>query len=244
VRLTDTTGGRVTENSFDVYIETGHKRVLAGALAWPGWTRSARDEAGALQALLDYAPRYAAALASASVAFALPESVATFNVVERLPGGTATDMGVPEAVPEADRAPVGGAELEHLETILAACWAAFDRAAVAAAVAIARGHELRTGPRGGGRDLPKMIAHVRDAEGSYLSRLGGKAPPGAAEEANADPRIDPLRRAILDTLPHAAAGELPAQGPRGGARWGARYFVRRTAWHALDHAWELEDRTE
>jgi hypothetical protein len=35
---------------------------------------------------------------------------------------------------------------------------------------------------------------------------------------------------------------LPAAGPRGGKIWSVRYFVRRTAWHALDHAWEIEDR--
>jgi hypothetical protein len=24
--------------------------------------------------------------------------------------------------------------------------------------------------------------------------------------------------------------------------WPPRYFVRRVAWHVLDHAWEIEDR--
>jgi hypothetical protein len=42
----------------------------------------------------------------------------------------------------------------------------------------------------------------------------------------------------------SAAGEIPAVGPRGGKRWTARYFVRRAAWHVLDHAWEIEDRIE
>ncbi|HEX9977438.1 MAG TPA: hypothetical protein VGB41_02310 [Acidimicrobiia bacterium] len=38
-------------------------------------------------------------------------------------------------------------------------------------------------------------------------------------------------------------GEIPAEGPRGGVRWPSRYAIRRAAWHVLDHAWELEDRT-
>jgi hypothetical protein len=37
-------------------------------------------------------------------------------------------------------------------------------------------------------------------------------------------------------------GELAERGPRGGIRWPARYYVRRAAWHVLDHAWEIEDR--
>lgn len=40
----------------------------------------------------------------------------------------------------------------------------------------------------------------------------------------------------------ALRGEIPTKGPRGGTRWTARYFVRRVAWHILDHAWEIEDR--
>jgi len=27
------------------------------------------------------------------------------------------------------------------------------------------------------------------------------------------------------------------------AVWPARYAIRRTAWHVLDHAWEIEDRS-
>ena len=30
--------------------------------------------------------------------------------------------------------------------------------------------------------------------------------------------------------------------PKGDGKWPIPYAVRRTAWHALDHAWEMEDR--
>jgi hypothetical protein len=50
------------------------------------------------------------------------------------------------------------------------------------------------------------------------------------------------RQAIMDALAAAARGEIPERGPRGGVIWPARYFVRRVAWHALDHVWEIEDR--
>jgi hypothetical protein len=48
--------------------------------------------------------------------------------------------------------------------------------------------------------------------------------------------------AIMNALESAEEGKLPETGPRGGIIWPARYFVRRTAWHVLDHAWEIEDR--
>jgi hypothetical protein len=236
-------GDAVTTATCDVYLEIGQKRVFAGALAWPGWARSARDEATALQALFGYAPRYAAVLAHTALLFREPENVSALNVVERLPGGAGTDFGAPGAVPAADIAAddtMTEAELARLEIVLVACWAAFDRAVTAAS---APGRELRVGPRGGGRDVLKMVHHVREAEEAYLARLGGKAPAAPAGASDPDPHTDPLRRAILETLARAGAGEVPTQGPRGGARWGAHYFVRRAAWHALDHAWELEDRT-
>jgi hypothetical protein len=36
----------------------------------------------------------------------------------------------------------------------------------------------------------------------------------------------------------------PVADPRQTKRpWSPRFFVRRSAWHALDHAWEIEDRS-
>ena len=37
-----------------IYLESGTKKVFAAALNWPGWSRSGRDEAEALAALLEY----------------------------------------------------------------------------------------------------------------------------------------------------------------------------------------------
>jgi hypothetical protein len=53
-----------------------------------------------------------------------------------------------------------------------------------------------------------------------------------------------VRRASLDLLAAIAGGETPEPGPRRKRPfWQPRYFVRRSAWHALDHAWEIEDRS-
>lgn len=66
--------------------------------------------------------------------------------------------------------------------------------------------------------------------------IAGRPPRGAAG--------NPERRAVLvEALSHAVEQCVPETGPRGGKMWRPRYFVRRTAWHVLDHAWELEDRT-
>jgi len=49
----------------DVYVEAGSKRVFAGAVEWPGWCRSERDEVGALAALAEYGSRYASVVRGA-----------------------------------------------------------------------------------------------------------------------------------------------------------------------------------
>jgi hypothetical protein len=158
-------------------------------------------------------------------------------VVDRLKGDATTNFGAPGRALPRDSEPVGQDELHRYQTVLKACWRALDRAAQAAS-----GRTLSKGPRGGGRNLAKVIEHVRDVDASYLSSLGGKLKPGEQDEPNQ--ALANVRQAILDTLAAAARGEVPARGPRGGARWTPRYFVRRLAWHELDHAWELEDRAE
>ena len=52
-----------------------------------------------------------------------------------------------------------------------------------------------------------------------------------------------VHEAFVEALAAKVRGELPERGPRGGERWPAAFAIRRTAWHALDHAWEIEDRS-
>lgn len=224
-----------TPPATEVYLEIGAKRTFAGVIAWPGWCRSGRDEAAALAALAAMAPRYARVLEQAGIAPPQLPSAADYRVVERLPGNATTDFGAPDAIPAADAQPLDEAELERLRALLQACWAALDRAAQAVA-----GVTLRTGPRGGGRDLAGVLAHVLGAEQSYVGRLGVRVPTHAGEPLSTT--VARTRQAALDALVAAAHGATPVQGPRGGKRWPPRYFVRRVAWHVLDHAWELEDR--
>lgn len=224
--------------SFDVYLESGAKCVFAGALEWPGWCRSAKDEAGALEALVSYASRYRAALAAGpgahvSTDFRVPAEPSELRVVERLKGGGGTDFGVPGESPSGDKADLDAAEIQRQVAILRASWAAFDAAAAAA-----EGVVLRTGPRGGGRDLAKIVDHVLGADQAYLGQLGSRPPKGDGSPAHARAQIE----RDIEAFTARALGR-PVPDPRQTKRpWTPRYFIRRAAWHVLDHAWEIEDR--
>ena len=225
----------MTAKSIKVYLEVGKKRTFAGALDWPGWCRSGRDEESALQALVDHAPCYARILQTKEFGFHPPTNTSAFSIMERLEGNATTDFGAPGLAPSRDADPVTEKELKRFEALLKACWRAFDRATKSAA-----GKELRKGPRGGGREVEGIIAHMLGSDSGYLSSLGWKAEAG--DTADHSQALKQTRKAILEGLTASAHGEIAARGPRGGIRWTPRYFVRRVAWHVLDHAWEIEDR--
>ena len=134
----------------------------------------------ALEALLDYAPRYAAVVKRAGLKENVPGADATVDIVQRLSGGGGTDFGVPSVATKQDAEPLKGKELDRQRALLEASWKAFDAAARSA-----RGRTLRLGPRGGGRNLAKMTGHVLEAEVAYLGALGSKPPKGAAKDAMA-----------------------------------------------------------
>ena len=208
-----------------VLVESTPKKVFVAALDWPGLARSGKDEGLAIGALLDHLSRYAPVAQAAGQAF--PDGDVEVEVVERHPGDASTEFGVPGVTGDADRLPVDADEAGRLAALVEAAWAAFDRLAAAAP------EELRKGPRGGGRNTSKVVAHVNDADGGYASQLGIKGPAGDREAVLA------RRAAMLEIL------RTPSDGsPIGGRRWTPRYAARRIAWHALDHAWEIEDRSE
>ncbi len=138
------------------------------------------------------------------------------HVVGTLPGNATTDFGAPDARGPWDEEPFDGG---HLADRLEACWAALDRAVAAATP------ELRKGPRGGGRDRDDLARHVQEAERSYGRKLGVRVPPRTPW---------PEQRAAFSA---ALRGGAPD------ATWPVAYAVRRFAWHVLDHAWEVEDKS-
>ena len=212
-----------------VVLEVAPKRSFASALDWPGWSRSAKAADEALEALLAYAPRYAKVAKRAKVAFSPPATARGVEIVERQKGSAGTEFGVPSSTarPESDLLPPR--ELNRLINLLEASWATFD-----AAVRKAEGTTLTLGPRGGGRQVPKMIEHVREAESAYVHQIGTKASGQSMSE---------LRRSFVEALRLLAAGEDLPTPNKVKKPWTPRYAVRRSAWHALDHAWEIEDRS-
>ena len=222
-------------SSEPVYVEVGRTRAFAGGIDWPGWCRSGRDEAAALATLVAFGPRYAAAVGTAGAGFEPPGDISGLEVVERLEGNATTDFGAPGIAPAADGAPVDANDLQRLFGLLRAGWAAFDAAALNYA-----GVELRKGPRGGGRDVPAMVDHVLNADAAYLRGVGGAFRP--RDDLPPTELAEALRGAMIDALDARARGEPPAPSRRRNPLWTPRYCVRRSAWHALDHAWEIEDR--
>ena len=213
-----------------VVVEATPKRVFASALDWPGWSRGAKTEDEALQALVDYRDRYAGVPRRAGIRFDPPATVRGVSVVERLDGGASTEFGIPSLPAAGEDEPIDARELHRLVGLLRAAWAEFDAVAEKA-----HGVSLRLGPRGGGRQVPKIMEHVREAEGAYVAQLGSKVAGSAS--------MDELRDAFIDALSARAAGDEPPNPNKVRKRWPPRYAVRRSAWHALDHAWEIEDRS-
>jgi hypothetical protein len=207
-------------NRVRVTVESVDKKVFVSALDWPGWSRSGKTEELAVDAFLAAAPRYAVVAEEAGLAF--DADGIEIDAAERETGDASTAFGVPGAIGGEDRRPVDAAEAKRLASIVEAAWAVFDRVAAAAP------EELRKGPRGGGRDRTKIVGHVNDADGGYATVMGIKI---------AD--VGARRAAMLDALREPSDGS-----PIADRRWPPRYAARRIAWHALDHAWEIEDRTE
>lgn len=213
-----------------VYLEVGKSKVFASALDWPGWSRSAKTEEGALEALAAYADRYRPVAERAGVRF--PKSAAdTFDVIERVKGDATTDFGAPSKAAKADDQPLTKAQAERLASLLEAAWALLADVVAGAPAA------LRKGPRGGGRDRDKIVEHVCNAEQSYGRKIGVSH---SAPDRRRPGGIDAMRADIAAAL-RSARQPVPDLETKA---WPYRYAARRIAWHVLDHAWEIEDKSE
>jgi hypothetical protein len=211
-----------------VSVESADKKSFATAVDWPGWSRSGKTEELAIESLISYADRYAPIAKAAGEAFT--PTAMDVAVVEHVTGGGATEFGVPEQVTKQDRRRTTAADGKRLAALVESAWKAFDR------IANASPEELRKGPRGGGRNTSKIVEHVFGAEQGYARVMGIKRKEFPTTDR---PTHDELRAEMLDIL------RAPSDGsPLASKKWTARYAAHRVAWHALDHAWEIEDRSD
>lgn len=212
--------------------EVGKTRAFAWAVDWPGWCRGAKDRLLLPVTLASAAPRYAVVAAEAGLVFlAAPGALAPgdFELVETVEGSAGTDFGVPYTITDLDRRPVSADDADRLARLVQAAWVVLDRVVGAAPA------ELRKGPRGGGRDRAGIVAHCVSSDSAYAGQVGIRLKePGPTDR----PAVAAGRAAILEVLRQPSDGS-----PLAGRKWPVRYAARRIAWHALDHAWEIEDKS-
>ena len=214
-----------------VILEIGKKRkIVAGAMDWPGLDRWGTSDDDAIAKLSSYVPRYAGVAERAGMAmeFARARDV---EVVERTPGSSSTDFwGVAHVPSQIEREVLAPADLDRRLDLLRACWAYFDDVAAHAPA------ELRPGPRSAGRTRDQIIRHVIINEPEQFSRkIEVRTPPDVVMTPDG---LAAHRQAYLDAIRAYNAEGKPARS------WPIQFLVRRTAHHVMDHAWEIEDRSE
>jgi hypothetical protein len=206
------------------------KKVVAVAPDWPGLERGATTGEAAIDRLLSYVPRYATVtkLAGMEATFA---NITVVDVVEQYPGTGSTDFwGVSFAFSSIDQQAMSGEALERELTLMRACWAFFDdvRSRVSA--------EMQRGPRGGGRDRDRIVRHSVAAELDWAKKLGVPIPHDVMlTDEGLNAHRDTYCNAIRD---YHSQGKLAGKM----AKWPLRFLIRHTAYHTLDHAWEMEDK--
>lgn len=216
-------------NELRVTLEIGPKgkKVVAVAPDWPGLERGAKTGEAAVERLQSYRPRYAqvATLAGMDAEFAALTGV---EVVQHYPGTGSTDFwGISFAFSRIDRQDMSSEELERELTLMRACWALFDevRERVSA--------EMQKGPRGGGRDRDQIVRHTLGTEQDWARKVGVQSPEGALLT---DEGLKAYRDAYC-----TAIRAFHAEGKMA-RTWPLRYLIRHTAYHTMDHAWEMDDK--
>jgi hypothetical protein len=216
-------------NDLRVILELGKKRrVVAGAMDWPGLDRWGTSEDDALAKLLSYVPRYTGVAERAGMASAFAQA-RDVEVVERVPGSSSTDFwGIAHVPSQIERDVLPPTDLERRLELLRACWAYFDDVAARAS------SDLRPGPRSAGRSRDEIIRHVYINEPEQHSRKVEVRTP--RQDVMIPDGLARHREAYLQAIRAYNAEGKPARS------WPIQFLVRRTAYHVMDHAWEMEDR--
>jgi hypothetical protein len=205
------------------------KKAAAAAIDWPGWSRGGKTPESAFETLAAYRDRYRPIAHEAGLGAEF-DAAGDLEVVEDHAGPGSTDYwGISFAPSSFEHALLPADELERRLALLQAAWRYFD--AVAARVS----PEMQKGPRGGGRDRDQIRRHVLLNElDDFARRIGVRLP---LEVIDTPEGLHAYREEYL-----AAFRERNAHDPKVSRSWTLAFLLRHTAYHALDHAWEMEDK--
>jgi len=207
---------------------TRGKRWVAVAADWPGFERGGKTEDLAVAKLVDYVPRYLPVAKRVRLGSQLTTQT-NLDIIGRYPGVGSTDFwGISFAPSPLDREPFDAPKFDRQVRLLRAAWAEFDETAARVSA------ELRPGVRGGGRSRDQIIRHVLANEGEDFSRrVQAKSelvdlltPSGLAQHR--DRFVEAMRAWYKEGKPLG--------------KWTIPYLLRHTAYHVLDHTWEMQDR--
>ena len=206
------------------------KRSVAFSLDWPGWNRGAKSPELALETLESYRERYAPVADLAGMAREFAAAGPLEVVEDRVGPGSVDFWGISFSASSTEHGPMGEAEFERAIALLRASWKYFD--GVAARVS----PEMRKGPRGGGRDRDRIIRHViRNESEEFAKQVGLRIP---EEGALTPDGLRQHRATYVEAMRAYNAGEVE----RRMRSWSLPFLIRHSAFHTLDHAWEMEDK--
>jgi hypothetical protein len=207
---------------------TRGKRWVAVAADWPGLERGGKTEDEAVEKVGRYVVRYLPVARRVGLGSEL-EAQTDAEIIGRYPGVGSTDFwGISFAPSPLDRESFDATSFDRQVGLLRSAWTEFDETAARVSA------ELRPGVRGGGRSRDRIVRHVLGTEGQDFSkRVQAKselddllAPGGLAHHR--DRFVEAMR-------------DWYAEGKPLG-KWTVPYLLRHTAYHTLDHAWEMQDR--
>jgi hypothetical protein len=205
------------------------KKAVAFALDWPGWSRGAKTPELALATLESYRERYRPVAVTAGLAAEFDAEGSLETIEDRVGTGSTDFWGISFSPSATEDDPMSAVELDRKIGLLQACWAYFDDVAERVSA------ELRKGPRGGGRDREQIVRHtVRNESEDFAKRLGLRIPEGAALTPEG---LRAHRTAYVEAMRAYNAGE-----GRRMRTWTLPFLVRHSAYHVMDHAWEMEDK--
>ena len=208
------------------------KRYVAYSVDWLGWSRGAKTGEQAVETLEAYRERYREVPRRAGLEREF-DAGGPLEIAEERVGTPSVDFwAISFSASSREDDPLPDDVLERRLGLLRAAWDLFDDAAAGVSV------ELRKGPRGGGRERDEIVRHVMRVESLDFARQAGlldydedTAPIAAKARA-------PYRQRYLQAIRDYNAGKVEK-------RMRSRtlpFLIRHSAFHTLDHAWEMQDR--